>query len=105
MPRIHARFGGDIDHTKARVVILGGVRVQTKTYLANLRFWRKFAALKTIDTDLRARTGELVDGVLKIFWIVWKLRDLFGSQNVTECRPIWICVSVPALRPLHQRQL
>ena len=93
MPRVHAGFGDDIDHAKACIVIFGGVRIQTKTNLANLRFGRKFAAAKSIDANLRARTGELVDGVFKLFRIVRQLRDLFRGQNVAECRAVGICVS------------
>ena len=53
----------DVDKAMTGIVILSGVRIHAKTNLANLRFRREFAAAKTVDTHLRARTRELIDRV------------------------------------------
>src|SRR6185369_888161 len=48
---------------------------------------------KSVDANLRARAGELVDGVFKLIRVVRQLRDLFLSQHVAERRAIRIRVS------------
>ena len=70
MPRVHARLCGDIDQSESGVVILCCVRIETETNFANLRFGRQLSAAKSVDTDLRAGTGKLIDCVFKLVWIV-----------------------------------
>src|ERR1700754_1173956 len=74
-------------------MILGGVWIETKADLADLILRRQFAATKTVDADLRARPGELIDRVFKLFGIVREFGDLLGGEHVAECRAVRICVS------------
>ena len=93
MPRIDAGFGRNIDQPKTCVVSLGCIWIHAKANLANLRLGRQLAAAKSVDADLRARSGKLVYRVLKFFRIVWQLRDLLGGQDVGERRALRIGIA------------